>query len=363
MYILLEVCQNPGILRIIQFILILMNVIFIIVPIGLIIMLLIDLSKVVISQDEREGPKTNKLILNRIIMAIVVFMVPSIVSFVAKVIDMGDYSTCIANANASAIAYYQNIQDEEEKKAEEKIKKAREAKQNSNAEESTSPGKKTNKEPDPLTPLRNLYSQSQTTFSSCNPNNFVSMTDKNNGYSLGAWPKDANSSNLASISKKYANGNLIFPITGVGGQGYEHNGIDIVSKVGTPVYSPVDGTISFSEWGHTVNKGSSETAYSVLIKVDKPFSVQGTWQKGGNTTKKVGEVFLTHMIGINKRITTSGQVKVHKGDFLGFSGVANNCAHLHMTLYTSTEDDGLMSSSIKKIYGISGSSATKNAGG
>ena len=69
------------------------------------------------------------------------------------------------------------------------------------------------------------------------------------------------------------------------------------------------------------------------------------------------------MIGINKRITTSGQVKVHKGDFLGFSGVANNCAHLHMTLYTSTEDDGLMSSSIKKIYGISGSSATKNAGG
>lgn len=372
MYILLEVCQTPGILRIIQFILIIMDVIFTIVPIGLILMLLIDLSKVVISQDEQAGPKTNKLILQRIIMAIMIFMIPTIVSFISSVIDMGDYSSCITNANSNTIAYYQSIEDketEEEKKKEEKILAARKAKQQElkqqeqsiNAEESQS-SKKTTNEPDPLAPLQNLYNQSQSTFASCNPNNFKRMTDKTNGYSLGAWPKNAQTSNLTTISKTYANGNLIYPITGVGGQGYEHNGIDIVATVGTPIYSPVDGTITFSEWGHTVNKGSSETAYSVLIKVDTPFSVQGTWQKGGNTTKKVGEVFLTHMVGINKRITSSGQTKVKKGDFLGFSGVANNCAHLHMTLYTTGEDDGLMSSSIKEIYGISGSGNTKKAG-
>ena len=45
MYILLEVCQQPGVLRVLYFVTLLLDIIFVLVPIGLILMLTIDFSR------------------------------------------------------------------------------------------------------------------------------------------------------------------------------------------------------------------------------------------------------------------------------------------------------------------------------
>ena len=66
MYILLEACQHPGILRVLYFVTLLLDIVFVLVPIGLIVMLLIDFSKVVISGDEKAS-KSTKLVGKRIL--------------------------------------------------------------------------------------------------------------------------------------------------------------------------------------------------------------------------------------------------------------------------------------------------------
>lgn len=54
MYILLDACQHPGILRIIYFGSLLLDIVFTLVPIGLIVILMIDFSKAVIGGDEKQ---------------------------------------------------------------------------------------------------------------------------------------------------------------------------------------------------------------------------------------------------------------------------------------------------------------------
>lgn len=52
MYFLVETCQNPGVLRVLYFVYLLIDVLFIIVPISLIIILLIDFFKATISSGD-----------------------------------------------------------------------------------------------------------------------------------------------------------------------------------------------------------------------------------------------------------------------------------------------------------------------
>ena len=79
MYILLDACQHPGILRIIYFGKLLIDLVFTLLPIGLIVMILIDFSKVVISGEEK-AVKNSKIVVQRIINAMIVFCIQWIVN-------------------------------------------------------------------------------------------------------------------------------------------------------------------------------------------------------------------------------------------------------------------------------------------
>lgn len=120
MYFLLETCQHPGVLKVIYFISLLIDIVFMIVPIILIILLLIDFSKAVISGDSENNKKNNKLVIKRIISAIVVFSIPWIVETLFSMLNSvgfsSDYLTCLDNANKETISYYQILYDEEQKK-------------------------------------------------------------------------------------------------------------------------------------------------------------------------------------------------------------------------------------------------------
>lgn len=78
----MDACTNVGILKVIYFIKLLLNIAFIAVPIGLIVFGLIDFSKSVASGDEKDGKKNLNLFIKRLIYGALVFCVPWIVNVV-----------------------------------------------------------------------------------------------------------------------------------------------------------------------------------------------------------------------------------------------------------------------------------------
>ena len=103
MYILLDACQHPGILRIIYFGSLLLDIVFTLVPIGLIVILMIDFSKAVIGGDEK-AVKSTKIVGKRIIYAMIVFCIPWIVEVFMSLMDsVGfsvNYQECLSNAKS-----------------------------------------------------------------------------------------------------------------------------------------------------------------------------------------------------------------------------------------------------------------------
>lgn len=127
MYFLLEACEHPDVLRVLFFATEFLDILFVILPIGLIIMLMIDFTKAVVVNKEEEQIKSTKLVVKRIMYAVLVFAIPWIVNFVMGVlesVDLGvDYIDCINNANSDTIAYYDKKLEEQEKLEEMERKK------------------------------------------------------------------------------------------------------------------------------------------------------------------------------------------------------------------------------------------------
>lgn len=118
MYFLLETCQHPGVLRILYFVSLLLDLIFIIVPIVLILMLLIDFSKAVIAGDDDKVKKSTKIVGKRIIYAVLVFATPWIVSLFLELMSYSgittDYLTCMNRAKSGDFTYYDKLLEQEE---------------------------------------------------------------------------------------------------------------------------------------------------------------------------------------------------------------------------------------------------------
>ena len=77
---------GSGLIQVFKIIKICLNAIRIIVPILLIVMTVVDVSKNVINPDEKDSLKK---IGNRVLAAVIVFLVPTIVNILLKVIDVG----------------------------------------------------------------------------------------------------------------------------------------------------------------------------------------------------------------------------------------------------------------------------------
>lgn len=119
MYIL-KACENPDILRLIYLSKKISNIIFIIIPVGLVIFIIIDLFKNVTNGDNDKAIKdNNKIAIKRLIYAVLLFFVPTIVSLIMNLLSLvgltSEYKECIDNATKEKIEHYQKIQDDNEK--------------------------------------------------------------------------------------------------------------------------------------------------------------------------------------------------------------------------------------------------------
>lgn len=113
----LKICENPDILRLIYFGSKILDLIFLIVPIGLVVLLSIDILKIVIgANNEKTIKEKHKAIINRIIFALALFFVPTIVTVIMNLLNASnittDYKICIANANKESIEVFEKIQNE-----------------------------------------------------------------------------------------------------------------------------------------------------------------------------------------------------------------------------------------------------------
>ena len=104
----MDACNNPDVLRVIMYVKILLKYVFILVPMGLILMMGLDFFKNVVAGKEDDMSKNTKLSLKRLIFCVALFFVPTIVSLVVKIIDDSleidtSYISCITNAESSII--------------------------------------------------------------------------------------------------------------------------------------------------------------------------------------------------------------------------------------------------------------------
>lgn len=126
MYILLEACQHPAVLRLIFFGTIILDIITVVIPIGLIVMLLIDFTKAVIASNDDGAKKSTKLVIKRILYAVIIFVIPWIINVLMTIlsnlgVNIGtDYNICITNAKSGNFEYYDKLLEEEEKLEKEK---------------------------------------------------------------------------------------------------------------------------------------------------------------------------------------------------------------------------------------------------
>ena len=107
----ISACENPEVLKVIYFGLLIIDIIKIIIPIGLIVMGVVDFSKSVATNDDSARKKNVQLFAKRLLYGALVFLVPWIIKVV--IINLGDltedvnFSDCLKNANQEKIAELQ----------------------------------------------------------------------------------------------------------------------------------------------------------------------------------------------------------------------------------------------------------------
>lgn len=119
----LNICENSNFLSVISFVKEIINIISVIVPIGLIVMISIDIFKMVVSSEESAFSLNTKKIIFRLIAATAVFFVPSFVNLLLTLLNERSYNTgsCWINANSEKIAYFKAIEEADRQVQEEKI--------------------------------------------------------------------------------------------------------------------------------------------------------------------------------------------------------------------------------------------------
>lgn len=93
-----EWCDDgSGLIQVFGIIKVCLNAIRLIVPIGLVVMTVLDISKNVINPDEKDSMKK---IGNRLIAAVIVFLVPTIVNIIMGLVDVALGAGTVDNNNS-----------------------------------------------------------------------------------------------------------------------------------------------------------------------------------------------------------------------------------------------------------------------
>lgn len=340
----------------------------IVLPIVIIVIGVVELSKCVISGKDEDIKNVFKKLLVRIALAIAIFFIPTITKLVFGLIkeatnSMENAATCfscilaplnddckkkVAEAKANRELNKNDLYDKDysgvtidkgvdiDHKDENSMGNPEILPEDSNEEEDESGYV-------PVGPYASCSESYKRTVQSIEPNplnviacypNKYRLSDYVDQGRLGAWP-----ANHRTIPKRINNcgQRLLFPVVGSYGiqtnTGYTHHGLDIGWTLGAPIYAPASGVASFA-WGTSINKLGGESNYSVSLTLSNPVNVT---INGKVFTIK--SFWFGHMLGVVSRENKT----VSQGELLGYRGTTFNTSanvdapHLHLTIKGSWE--------------------------
>ena len=134
--ILIDLCNDSRVLRILYLIEIITKIICIAVPIILIVTLMIDLTKAIMDSDDKKIASIKRTSINKIIAAIVVFLIPTFVSLFLSLFSFNEYANCVRNITMDRIKEAEAA----EKKQKEKDREAALAEQQQNIDDFNAAG-------------------------------------------------------------------------------------------------------------------------------------------------------------------------------------------------------------------------------
>ena len=94
--LIMDICENPIVFRILYYIRYAMDIISIVVPIGLILKVILDVYQSVMNADTETVKDNNKKIISRVVAAIIIFLVPTVVKIIFSfdTLNKVDYIDC-----------------------------------------------------------------------------------------------------------------------------------------------------------------------------------------------------------------------------------------------------------------------------
>lgn len=103
----IDFCSEPTFLGVIFFIKQLLKIAWILIPIGLIVMAMVDLAKSVLANGTDEMAKNGKVLIKRVLVCLSLYLIPTFVNFVINLMGDGvldsDFVSCYQKANLNTI--------------------------------------------------------------------------------------------------------------------------------------------------------------------------------------------------------------------------------------------------------------------
>jgi murein DD-endopeptidase MepM/ murein hydrolase activator NlpD len=352
----MEACTNPDVLKVIFFAKELLDIVFLIVPMGLLLMLGIDFFKNVSAGKEEDMKKNLNIAIKRIIFCVCIFFVPTIVSLLTKIVSDAledtsiNYALCLTNANSDKI---NELIDEQ---AQEALAKAKTDKTMANVLEAEDAINKKSDEDEKEEMLEELETIKDEILDESKK---TQAEDEEARPSVDTSTSSTTTSSGSSHLDSGTQSTYFAPVQGVTGTfgsesstagcantSVSHDLSGIPS--GTPIYAGIDGTAEFKQtystqvvsgkkvltsYGNQVRIIASDGTtiiYGHLLKFADGISapITETCPKKGTSPPCPADTY--------QSITTISDTKtVKKGDLIGYLGDTGNSTgpHLHVEIH------------------------------